>query len=203
MRITYEVWVDSQSGFTAPVDVIYTGLTSTSKELEVALPDGVKYWKVRAVNFLDVPGAWSSTRSFTVDTIAPPAPALTAPANYAPGIYFTPTFSWGAATGANAYMFEYDNNLDFGSPEFTSGTLTTRTILPTGMGVGTWYWHVKSRDAAGNWGAWSGYRTLEILPPAVKNGGFESGAYELVWVMQCRLTFQDMLHSGSNSGYRR
>ena len=157
----YEVWVDSQSGFTAPVDVIYTGLTSTSKELEAPLPDGVKYWKVRAVNYLDVPGAWSSARSFTVDTVAPPAPALSAPANFAPGVYFAPTFSWVAATGANAYMFEYDNNLDFGSPEYTSGTLTTRTILPTGMGVGTWYWHVKSRDAAGNWGSWSAYRTLE------------------------------------------
>ncbi len=114
--VTYEVWVDSQSGFTAPVDVIYTGLTSTSKNWKPPLPDGVKYWKVRAVNFLDVPGAWSSTRSFTVDTVVPPAPALSAPANFAPGIYFTPTFSWAAATGANAYMFEYDNNLDFRQP---------------------------------------------------------------------------------------
>ena len=127
-------------------------VSSTSKGIGSDLPDGVKYWKVRAVNYLDVPGAWSSARSLTVDTIAPPAPALSAPANFAPGIYFAPTFSWAAATGANAYMFEYDNNLDFGSPEYTSGTLTTRTILPTGMGVGTWYWHVKSRDAAGNWG---------------------------------------------------
>ena len=99
-----------------------------------------------------------------------------------------PPLAGRAATGANAYMFEYDNNLDFLAARNSPPAPSPRApSCQPGMGVGTWYWHVKSRDAAGNWGSWSAYRTLEILPPAVKNGGFEAGGtnwygYSAGWV---------------------
>ncbi len=104
-------------------------------------------------------------RYLTLDTVNPLPPALNLPANNAPLIRATPAFSWLAAVGANAYQFQYDEATDFSDPAYTSGVLSVLTHTPTpAMGLGTWYWRVKSRDVAGNWSEWSGYRTITILP---------------------------------------
>ena len=75
--MTYEVWVDRTTAFTSAKkygdDEV---LTDTWKGVETELSDGKYYWKVRAKNDLDVSGAWSSVRSFTVDTVDPLPPVL-------------------------------------------------------------------------------------------------------------------------------
>ena len=55
----------------------------------------------------------------------------------------------------------------FGSPNYTSAVLTTLTHKPPTMPLGTFYWHVRSRDAAGNppIGNWSAPRMITITPP--------------------------------------
>ena len=78
----------------------------------------------------------------------------------------TPAFSWLAAAGANAYQFEYDDDPGFGSPNYTSAVLTTLTHKPPTIQLGSFYWHVRSRDAAGNWiVGWSAPRMITITPP--------------------------------------
>ena len=69
--VTYELWVDRQSTFTAPVDVMINDLVGTTATTPTALADGKYYWKVRAINYLGVPGAWSLVRYLTVDTDPP------------------------------------------------------------------------------------------------------------------------------------
>ncbi|MBA4419690.1 MAG: hypothetical protein C0391_00920, partial [Anaerolinea sp.] len=71
---------------------------------------------------------------------------------------------------ANAYQFRYDESTGFASPAYLTSESTPLTLLthkPTpDMPLGTWYWQVRARDAAGNWGAWpTTYRTITILPP--------------------------------------
>ncbi len=130
------------------------------------IPNGVYYWRVRAKNINSVAGAFSGSRSFTIDTTGPVAPVLSTPANAA-SIIGTPAFTWLASTSAVKYQFEYDNDSDFSSPTFTSAELTTLNHTPPAMAINTLFsWHVRAKDAAGNWGAWSTARTITILPPA-------------------------------------
>ena len=127
------------------------------------LGEGLYYWRVRAIDSVSVNGAWSAPRSFTIDTTPPPAPALNLPANGAT-VRGTPSYSWLIPTGANAYQFEYDDTAEFVDPTFTSPVLAAAAYLPPIQPVGTYFWHVKARDMAGNWSDWSTTRTITILP---------------------------------------
>ncbi|HNC91570.1 MAG TPA: hypothetical protein PL000_21780, partial [Anaerolineales bacterium] len=157
----YEVQVDNLSTFASPEQTFTTALDALSYTA-TALPDGVWYWRVRAINYLNLPGAWSTSRSFTVDTVAPPAPALSAPADDAT-IIGTPAFTWAAAATATKYQFEYDSDQDFSSPDYTSAELTTTSHIPPAIPLGSYSWHVRGKDAAGNWSAWSAPRVVTIL----------------------------------------
>jgi hypothetical protein len=173
---TYEVQIDDLSTFAAPVYREVTGITTLNHTL-TTLPEGKYYWRVRARNVNNAAGPWAAYRYFTIDTTGPNAPVLSQPINNAPGIRTMPTFTWLAAATAKAYEFQYDNETNFTNPvTYTSPLLTVLSHKPSlTMSVGTWYWRVRARDSVGNWGAWSTYRTLTILPPAVTNGNFEAG----------------------------
>jgi chitodextrinase len=172
--VTYHVQIDNHSNFTSPeLERSDTaGITGFTPSSPIAL-NGLYYWRVRAFNAVGEPGAWSTARYFTVDTVAPVAPLLSLPADNAAGIRSTPIFYWAVAATANAYQFQIDDNSDFSSPTYSTpdgttipGTpITTVSVKPTGLSILTpYYWHVRARDAAGNWGAWSASRTITILP---------------------------------------
>ena len=120
---TYELQVGTDSAFTF-IAREYIGFHGLSQTVDLALTPGKYYWRVHARNVNGEFGKWSSAFSFTVDTMPPPPPVLAAPANYAPGLYATPTFSWASSSSANAYQMQIDNNVDFSSPEYTSAVLT-------------------------------------------------------------------------------
>ncbi len=111
------------------------------------------------------------------ETISPSAPTLASPNH---GITFTISvssttisFSWnqpsdGGGSGVYQYQLQIDDSSGFGSPNYnyyTSGT----TYGPS-IGLGTWYWRVKAGDKAGNWGAFSSYRSLSIVQQASDPG---------------------------------
>jgi hypothetical protein len=60
----YELWVDYDNDFSSPV-VIQENVDGTSKMKTLA--GGTYYWKVRAWNWVDVPGDWSETWKFTME----------------------------------------------------------------------------------------------------------------------------------------
>lgn len=119
-------------------------------------PDGVYYWRVRGefdTGFMGPFGAW---RTFRIDTTLPGAPALSLPVNTAVITTIrTPTFKWGAATGApTKYVLELSNTDDFASIRYTA-TIPTPTmshVLPLSQSLpnGIYYWRVTAVDAAGN-----------------------------------------------------
>ena len=164
LPVTYDLQVDDDSGFSSPTENV-SGLTSNSYTTS-SLADSTWYWHVRARDNVGNVGSWSSSRSFTVDTAAQAAPALTAPANGAITNNSTPTFDWESVSGAASYTLEY--SIDNGTPTTISSAATD--YIPTaGLADGTWNWRVRTIDAVGNTGSWSStwFFTIDTATPTV------------------------------------
>jgi hypothetical protein len=164
---TYELQLSTSSTFPALGLFSYPAIASTTYTLaDDTLTNGTTYyWRVQAKNSASVIGPWSIVRSIKIDTGIPDVPVLNLPADNA-SVNGTPTFSWKAAIGATKYQFQYDTDTSFSPAVYTSAVLTTTSVKPPTMSLGTYYWRVKAMDAAGNESAWSGYRTVAVTPLA-------------------------------------
>ncbi len=162
----YEVQVDNFRSFASPEETLITATGQVSHTINTVLPQGIYYWRVRTSNYLSAPGAWSAVRYFTVDT----TPLTLAPVLVSPAIVASsagsPTFLWKAVSGAAKYQIQYDYTDEYEQPiEYTSFDLTTVKHIPPAMPLGTYVWHVRAKDAAGNPGPWSESRTITITAP--------------------------------------
>jgi len=156
---TYKIEFATDNGFTS---VVGSEIVNGSPYTVVApFSDGKYYWRVRANNVSNQPGAWSSARTFTIDTTGPAAPTLSSPADNA-STRRTLSFKWLRVPTAVTYEFQYDNNADFSSPTY-SVTVRGTFRRPPAMKNGTYYWRVRAKDAAGNWSAWSVPSTINII----------------------------------------
>jgi Mg-chelatase subunit ChlD len=160
--VYYDVQVDNNSSFSSPERVIST--SALRYNIGSNLPDGVYYWRVRAVNTLGFPGAWSAARRFTIDTVPPAQVALNTPFNDAFLSAARPQLKWYAVPDAAMYWVQIDNNSSFSSPEVSVFPVTGTTFTsPVTLPQGRYYWRVLSRDAAGNSAlAWSSPRAFSI-----------------------------------------
>jgi hypothetical protein len=156
----YELQWSTSATFTTNIQSITTGSTNADLPL---LPDSagtIYYWRVRSINNLGVRGAFSLPRNFTLDTLAPPVPVLSTPANNTSVTTNPPTFIWLASTGAASYQIRYGTTLPL--------TLTVSNIALTSFRPATplllrdYYWQVQAVDAAGNLSGWSAVRTVKI-----------------------------------------
>ena len=167
LPVTYDIQVDDNSGFPPPTENV-SGLTSNSHTTS-SLADGTWYWHARAKDNAGNVSSWSSSRSFTVDTTALAAPALTAPANGAITNDSTPICDWESVSGAASYALQYATDSGF-TQNLTTGSSTTTDYTPTAaLADGTWYWRVRTVDAYGNVGDWSSAWsfTIDTATPTV------------------------------------
>ena len=151
----YELAIDTDAKFAAPVYRTVTDLTETGYTPDTGLANNKYYWRVRAQNGDGVWGAWSAYRVLTVDTAAPALPLHKTPANNAV-VRSAPTFTWAKPVGAVSFLFQYASDIDFTEDLYESAELLAVSHKPPAMPLGLFYWRVKARDAAGNWSDWTG-----------------------------------------------
>jgi hypothetical protein len=164
--VSYDIEIDRVNSFTNEDRQKFTvnGLSYTATPLTL---QGAWFWRVRARNDIDETGPWSAVRSFTIDTYGPDKPELSLPVDAALTLNTKPVFSWKAAVTAAKYQIQIADNEEFDSA-FTSAELTTTNFTPTtALSEGTIYWRVRAKDLPGNWGDWSGAKTviIDTTPP--------------------------------------
>ncbi|MCJ7720077.1 MAG: hypothetical protein MUO36_01255 [Candidatus Hadarchaeum sp.] len=81
----------------------------------------------------------------------------------------TPTFVWTSVSDPSGvtYQIQIDDNSDFGLPVYSVVDLTAIThTLPDedALALGTYYWHVRAKDGAGNVGDWSEEWNFTVVP---------------------------------------
>jgi len=172
--------VATDSGFASVIydSGVETDLTSHTIGFTLD-PSTVYYWRVRYRDNLSAwSAAYSAGTSFTTTTI-PNTPANSAPADTATGVSPTPTLTGSAFSDPNgdshqASRWQVDNNSDFSSITYDSGSvgdLVSHTV-GSALSEGTvYYWRVSYQD---NKGAWSSYSsgtsfTTNQMPNAATN----------------------------------
>jgi len=129
-------------------------------------------------------GAAGGTEQVFVDHIqievfysnqAPPAPALTAPADGATVATSNPNFTWGAVADPDGDTVTYDIQADdsgcgFASPEINQTGVAVASFTPgSGLANATYCWRVRAVDQHGLAGPWSATRNVTVNAPVIVN----------------------------------
>jgi len=142
-------------------------ITTDNWEVSPALPDGIWYWRVRARDNVGNVGNNSATRSFRVDVIPPGKPTLVSPDNNKLDNTLSQTFKWTQPPENSlslTYHIQIDNEASFTSPYVRENqAVTDNTYSYTLLKDGTYYWRVRAKDNAGNWGGWADNFKLTII----------------------------------------
>lgn len=161
----YRLEVDDNANFQS-VNYYYT-TSKTSNTATRNLPQGVYYWRVRALNAYQTPGNWSSTGQFIVNP-KPATPALSAPAqNKLIEDTTRPGFTWQSVANAVRYQLQVSNNASFYYLVFDDPNLpAVGYTLHFSLAQGQYYWRVRAFNVYGKESDWSAARqfTISIRP---------------------------------------
>jgi len=146
------------------------------------LSSGRYHWQARLASRTGS-GPWTpyahGAAAFGVQTEPPAAPGVSSPTNPQRGVaYATPniTFHWTApddAAGVIGYSYRLDK--DPHGEARKSVRAAARGITLFGLGTGTYYFHVRALDAAGNWGDDATYPVrVDVTPPELAQHIFSS-----------------------------
>jgi hypothetical protein len=160
----YELWVDNNLDFSSPE--ILENIAGNTHTSTSALVDGTYYWKVMALGAENEELGWTSTWTFTVDTVQPAAPMLASPEDNQIDNVMTKTFTWAQPEPNAIYNLQVSTTASFGQPYFhDNSSIVENSYSFTFTAGGAYYWRVRAMDVAGNWGAWSENSKLTITAP--------------------------------------
>jgi hypothetical protein len=156
----YAIEVSTSNEFTAVAASTVVTVSSAS----LALPlSATYYWRITSCDQagnLSVSSPWL----LLIDTIAPPAPALSTPSDDTRTRTTMIAFSWSEVSDSGASGmagYELALSTDTGFSMVTS-SFTAAAQAPLTAGQELYYWRVRAKDRAGNWGAYSSTYTLTI-----------------------------------------
>jgi len=151
----YEIQIDDNANFSSPVySAIVPG--AVPQYPSPALPEGLLYWRVKGINSLDVPGAWSARRALTVDITPPASPTMTGPADGTRVTNRLLRLDWTRVPDAVAYQLQLDTTC---APDLVLPPIEVGNAIfykpPTTLAQNIYCWRVRAFDKAGNVSGWS------------------------------------------------
>jgi hypothetical protein len=158
---TYAIQACRDSAFQSVLFSV-EGLATATFTPSEPLEDGPVHWRVAATDARGETGVWSDAWFFTVnpDAMAGPAPAF--PAEGDRFCAFPVTFEWNAASEAEEYELQVDDDPDFSSPDYRAEHVTsTMHREASALPAGDYRWRVRAFDRNGMPGRWSEIRTFE------------------------------------------
>jgi protein-S-isoprenylcysteine O-methyltransferase Ste14 len=142
---------------------------NTAATLEKAVPDGVYYWRVRALTAADRVGPWSHVRR--VVKAWTDAPRITGGDGAAVSWPTTPlVLRWSSVPYATKYIVSIAtdpalSNIVLGTATQPNETQGTNFAMPVSLAPGAYYWAVTPVDAEGHRGARSRVATFQWTWP--------------------------------------
>ncbi len=143
----------------------YHNTYSATSKTATNVADTTYWWRVKAVDHVGNESDWSPLWKITVDNTAPTGLNNLSPSSGSSGTTASLTsIDWSDATDANGpvtYYYESsrsnatNGDSSFTSPVYQSGALSSSQIPTPGTPEGTYYWHVRAVDAAGNSTDWT------------------------------------------------
>lgn len=148
-----------------------------SISLAVHLANGAYHWQARLHNGRGI-SPWVIYRGLVrVDTTPPTVQHLSSPTDPRPTTLYhtsTVTFAWkGTDLGAGVAGYSYllDTKPETQAPMDVRSPNATTTL--TNVGTGTWYFHVRAEDGAGNWGSTVTFPLhIDVTPPGFQHVSF-------------------------------
>ena len=160
---SYEFQIAADRGFNSSIRGLRNtrlGTSNTRATITTAVPNGIYWWRVRAVTKSGQVSGWSSARSVRKAWTA--APKLRGPVNGARVSFPSQplTLSWAPVQRAAKYLVSLGTDPDLATligdkMVETSGTSYAPSLTPSGGKDKTFYWAVTPLDAQGNRGAQS------------------------------------------------
>ncbi len=164
--VQYEYQVSyNQETFTP---LFKTGKVKTTSVALTALPfNQTFYWRVRDASIAKAPGAWSTVWAFTTPN-PPGLPVLVSPVTKTFIQSLSPAFNWKASTNSpEHYRIQISQSTAFTTldlDENTLGPVTSYQLESPLTPNRTYYWHVRSYNANGDFSAWSATWMLTTFP---------------------------------------
>ena len=144
-------------------NLVYGPQLTTGNSYNITLPEGTLVWGIQGRNSTSNTSTAFSTRTLIIDTTAPNIITLVTPANNTilNNVYNTYTWTQGANTGT-ALIDDISFYSDAAATNLIKTIQAVGTSHQDSLGIGTFYWRVKSTDAAGNIGVASNIRKVTI-----------------------------------------
>lgn len=158
---TYQAQIDDDPRFGSPTQDV-TLSEGVLAYTAGPLPDGIHYWRVRALNAFDAPGPWSAVWRLDIDTHAPDAPSLVTPWYDARVTNRKLALQWSRVSDAIRYEVQLSPDPAFPLPPIDAGRRTTYR-LPATLPQAIYYWRVRAIDKAGNVSTWSETRSFSLV----------------------------------------
>jgi subtilisin family serine protease len=164
--------------------------TATSAVQSGLAPGTTYYWQVRATNVMGTTAANGATWwSFTTVSL-PGAFGKSSPANGNTSAPLTLTLSWATSAGATSYEYCRDTVNNSACDGTWTSVGTAKSVSLAGLPANTtFYWQVRSKNAAGttlaNGGVWWSFKTI-ALPGAFNKFSPGNGATNLPTTLTLR-----------------
>jgi predicted outer membrane repeat protein len=140
-------------GTTCGSGSVYT-VTASQYSYSGLSPSMTYYWRVRGQTLCGVWGYWGPCHAFSTGPTPLSPPGLSSPANGAVCVAADGDLDWADVPGASGYRVQLGWTCGGTSPYVD---VTTSSFHFTGLDPGrTYYWRVKTKDACGTYGEYSG-----------------------------------------------